>query len=64
MYVCLCNGVSEANIKRLVDEGHHTMREIQKKCKAGNDCGQCLFELKRVVDETCSKCDEDDAKHA
>jgi len=55
MYVCLCRGVSESSIQRLVDEGHHTLREIQKKCQAGHDCGQCLFELKKVVSDSCSK---------
>ena len=54
MYICLCFGVSDKTVKNLVKEGAQTVRDVQKSCSAGRDCGACLDRIKKVVREESS----------
>jgi len=55
MYVCLCHGVNEQQIRRLRDQGCRTLRTLQSKCGAGTNCGACLSHVKEVLNEKSSK---------
>jgi bacterioferritin-associated ferredoxin len=52
MYVCLCETVRENQIKEILDqEGQSVkLRDVQKICAAGTNCGGCLPHLKQVFD--------------
>ena len=53
MLVCLCYGISEHKIKELVKSGAAaSLREIQAHCQAGKNCGTCVCDLKRLVEES------------
>ena len=41
MIVCLCRGVSEAALQRVIDAGATSLRQIGDACGAGTDCGAC-----------------------
>lgn len=49
MYICLCNAVSEKQIRKAVSEGAETVEEIKEKFNAGKNCGSCIFALERVI---------------
>jgi bacterioferritin-associated ferredoxin len=60
MYVCLCHGVSDTDIRRLVrTEGVCTMRQLGQQLGVATQCGKCGRCAKQVlceaVDEVRSK---------
>lgn len=46
MIVCLCHGVSDRDLERVIEAGASTVEEIGQRCGAGTDCGTCLGELR------------------
>ncbi|XKE45973.1 (2Fe-2S)-binding protein [Halomonas organivorans] len=41
MYVCLCKGVSDKEIRRSVEDGARSWREVQRETGCGTQCGKC-----------------------
>lgn len=39
--VCLCNGVSEKRVRRAIERGAATRRQVTSACGAGGACGGC-----------------------
>ncbi|WP_070963117.1 (2Fe-2S)-binding protein [Vibrio sonorensis] len=53
MYVCVCHGVSDKKIKKLVlEEGITDIRGIKKCTALGSQCGKCVKMAKEILDET------------
>ena len=50
MYVCLCHSVSDKTVKALMKKGNRSVKDIQKRCLAGTDCGACLDGLREMVE--------------
>lgn len=42
MYVCLCHGVTERDIRRAVAEGCADLHELTLRTGCGGGCGTCL----------------------
>lgn len=42
MYVCLCNGVTERDIRQAVQAGCGSMTELTMRTGCGSTCGSCL----------------------
>jgi bacterioferritin-associated ferredoxin len=42
MYVCICHGVTEAQIRRAADDGCRDVHELTMRSGAGSSCGSCL----------------------
>ena len=42
MYVCLCHAVTDADIKRSVEAGNRTLRQVSRDLKVGTGCGTCV----------------------
>jgi len=59
MFVCLCHGVSETKIKTLLRSGVKSLQDLQAKCKAGANCGMCLFQVREIVEESRRECNAD-----
>jgi bacterioferritin-associated ferredoxin len=51
MYVCLCKGVSDRAIKKLVDEGVSSVAEVMRCTGAGTKCGSCISEIACLVED-------------
>jgi nitrite reductase (NADH) large subunit len=47
--VCICNGVSKADIHACVIDGKHTLREVSAATRAGTGCGSCRQRVVEVV---------------
>lgn len=42
MYVCLCRGITDTQIKKAIDEGKAScMRSLSKALGIAGDCGRC-----------------------
>jgi bacterioferritin-associated ferredoxin len=51
MYICLCNGVTEHQIRACAAEGACTLRELQHCLGVGAGCGRCAQAAKQLLDE-------------
>ncbi|MFI0513384.1 bacterioferritin-associated ferredoxin [Streptomyces sp. WSLK1-5] len=49
MYVCSCFGVTEQQVKKHVEGGACTPRQIASACKAGTDCGSCVRRIQAIL---------------
>lgn len=49
MIVCVCHGISDKNVRSLIDEGAATVRDISARCGAGTDCGACVRDLRQMT---------------
>ena len=51
MIVCLCRGVSESDIRRVIERGAGTPDAVTAACGAGGDCGACALMLIDILAE-------------
>ncbi|RXR03537.1 (2Fe-2S)-binding protein [Pseudoxanthomonas composti] len=42
MYVCICNGVTDHQIRQAAEEGCRTTSELTMRTGCGATCGSCL----------------------
>lgn len=52
--VCLCNMVTEKEIRNALAKGAKSTSDIQKLTRAGTSCGRCLAWIDSIVDEYLS----------
>ncbi|HSR65545.1 MAG TPA: (2Fe-2S)-binding protein [Xanthomonadaceae bacterium] len=51
MYVCLCNGVTERQIREVAEAGCRTLPELTMRTGCGATCGSCLPMAQALLDE-------------
>lgn len=51
MYVCLCNGVTESDIRRHVSEGACCLEDLAGCAGVGTGCGRCREMAKTMLAE-------------
>ena len=49
MYVCVCNAVTESQVKQAVDGGARTLRALQATLDIGLECGRCARYAKGML---------------
>lgn len=49
MYVCVCNAVTERQVRELVDSGCTSVAELRMRTGLGADCGSCLKSAVRLL---------------
>ncbi|MBX9401666.1 (2Fe-2S)-binding protein [Lysobacter sp. BMK333-48F3] len=42
MYVCICNGVTDRDIRQAAEAGCRSLPELTMRTGAGANCGSCL----------------------
>ena len=55
MYVCLCQGVTDGQIREAIYEGCCSYRDVRESLGVGTQCGKCACLAKEVVRETLSE---------
>ena len=50
MYICVCNAVTETDIKKAVKDGANCLRHLQTKLGVSNQCGSCLSDASNCLD--------------
>jgi len=46
--ICICNGTSEREIERSIENGASSLRDLQR-CGAGDQCGSCHNSLRAML---------------
>ena len=41
MYVCICNAVTDSDIRNAVDDGVHTLKQLKRTTGCAGSCGCC-----------------------
>jgi len=54
MYVCLCQGVTDGQIRDAIYDGCCSYREVRQATGVATQCGKCACVAKQVVRETLS----------
>lgn len=53
MYICVCFGVTDKQIRDVVREhGAGNMREVRQKLELGSQCGKCVQMTQNIIDTT------------
>jgi bacterioferritin-associated ferredoxin len=55
MYVCLCQGVTDGQIRDAILEGCCSYREVREATGVASKCGKCACLAKEVVRETLTE---------
>ena len=56
MYVCLCNCVTDGQIKLAVEKGHvQTLDELNSKLGIAETCGKCLEEVRDIFHNSSNR---------
>jgi bacterioferritin-associated ferredoxin len=51
MYVCLCRGITDQDIKDAVANGAGSYREVRDQLDLGTCCGRCAPEARAIISE-------------
>ena len=51
MYICICNGVTDQDIRQAADAGCRSLPELTMRTGAGASCGNCLELAAQVLDQ-------------
>ncbi|EPJ55206.1 MAG: BFD/(2Fe-2S)-binding domain-containing protein [Osedax symbiont Rs2] len=49
MYICICNAVTDSQIKESVSHGAKSIRDLNKEFCIADQCGKCACAAKRVI---------------
>ena len=55
MYVCICKAVTDTQIKRAVDNGASSLRDIRNELGAMTQCGKCSSLTKQILNEALAE---------
>lgn len=56
MYICVCNGVNERDIRCAIDAGARTFGDLQRELGVASGCGQCAREAQCLLGEKPQEC--------
>lgn len=52
MYVCICKGITDHQIKDAVFGGANTLKDVRKQLGAASQCGKCGIMTKQIIEDT------------
>lgn len=55
MYVCVCNAVTDRDIRRAAESGVETYEQLQACTGCGTSCGCCREEAARLLARACTE---------
>lgn len=55
MYVCVCKGVTDHQIRRAVDNGARSFRDVQAATGCSTQCGKCTCLAKTIAFDAVSE---------
>lgn len=55
MYVCLCQGITDKDIRDAVNEGCCSYKEVRQSLDIATRCGKCGCLAKQIVKETIAE---------
>jgi len=52
MYVCICKGITDTQIRAAVEDGASSMRDVRKTLGVASQCGKCSMVTREIVRES------------
>ncbi len=60
MYVCLCKGITDTQIRDAVADGASSLREVHSALGVASQCGKCGITARDIVRESLNDLAEND----
>lgn len=54
MYVCVCMGVTDTQIREKIEEGYISTDALQDCLDVGRNCGQCMEMVQEIIEKQLS----------
>ena len=51
VYICICNGITDHDIRQAADAGCKSVAELTMRTGAGSSCGTCIDAAAQLLDE-------------
>lgn len=60
MYVCVCQAVTERQVRQAVQDGMHSMRALREHLGVASECGKCASCAHGIIKECrgCANCED------
>lgn len=55
MYVCVCNAITEGQIKNAIRDGANTMHQLRAELKVTTSCGTCADYVENCLQEALDR---------
>lgn len=55
MYVCLCRGITDQDIKNAIQNGADDYRQVRDLLDLGTCCGRCAPEARAIISDEVSR---------
>ncbi|TXJ07717.1 MAG: (2Fe-2S)-binding protein [Acinetobacter sp.] len=55
MYVCLCRGITDQDIKDAMQNGADSYRDVRDMLDLGTCCGRCAPEAKAIISDELAR---------
>ncbi len=52
MYVCLCKGITDSQIRAAIEDGANSFKEVRKTLGVASQCGKCGILTREILRET------------
>ncbi len=52
MYVCICKGITDSQIRAAVQDGASSLREVNSTLGVASQCGKCGIMAREIVRES------------
>ncbi len=52
MFICLCNNVTENEIRACVEDGARAMRDLRRELGVASQCGKCARHARDVLKDS------------
>ncbi|MAC47712.1 MAG: (2Fe-2S)-binding protein [Oceanospirillum sp.] len=49
MYVCLCSGITDQQIRDAIQAGDSDLKTLRKKLGLANSCGMCVSDAREIL---------------
>ncbi len=49
MYICICNDVTDRQVREAIDQGARNMRDLNRELNVGSKCGKCVCAARQVI---------------
>ncbi|QFI53501.1 bacterioferritin-associated ferredoxin [Aeromonas simiae] len=49
MYVCLCRGITDTQIRQAVQSGKDDFRQLKQALEVGSQCGKCVRMAQEII---------------
>ena len=49
MYVCLCKGVTESQLRQVVEAGATNLRQVRQQTGVASQCGKCTCHAREIL---------------